>query len=63
MAITAPLASLRAHKGQRLTQGLVDATVERLAKSHPDLVSAIEAAAAEHAKLHDEFAELFDLDE
>ena len=63
MAITAPLASLRAHKGQRLTQGLDDATVERLAKSHPDLGVAIEAAAAEHARLQDEFAELFDLDE
>ena len=63
MAITTPLASLRAHKGQRLTQGLDDATVERLAKSHPDLGVAIEAAAAEHARLQDEFAELFDLDE
>ena len=40
MVITAPLAALRAHKGQRLTQGLDDATVERLAKSHPDLVAA-----------------------
>ena len=63
MAITAPLASLRAHKGQRLTQGLDDATVERLAKGHPDLAAVIEAAAAEHARLKDEFAELFDLDE
>ena len=63
MVITAPLAALRAHKGQRLTQGLDDATVERLAKSHPDLVAAIEAAAVEHARLQGEFAELFDLDE
>ena len=63
MVITTPLASLRAHKGQRLTQGLDDATVERLAKSHPDQGVAIEAAAAEHARLQDEFAELFDLDE
>ena len=46
MATTAPLAPLRAHKGQRLTQGLDDATVERLAKSHPDLGVAIAAAAA-----------------
>jgi acetylornithine/succinyldiaminopimelate/putrescine aminotransferase len=63
MALTDHLAPLRAHKGQRLTQGLDDAAVERLAKGHPDLVAAIEAAAAEHARLQDEFAELFDLDE
>ncbi len=63
MALTDHLAPLRAHKGQRLTQGLDDAAIERLAKGHPDLVAAIEAAAAEHARLQDEFAELFDLDE
>ena len=58
MALTDHLAPLRAHKGQRLTQGLDDATIERLAKGHPDLVAAIEAAAAEHARLQDEFARL-----
>ena len=63
MALTDALAPLRAHTGQRLTQGLDDATVERLAKGHPDLAAVIEAAAAEHARLKDEFAELFDLDE
>lgn len=63
MALTAHLAPLRAHPGQRLTHGLDDATVERLAKGHPDLVAVIEAAAAEHARLQDEFAELFALDE
>lgn len=63
MALTDALAPLRAHPGQRLTRGLDDATVERLAKGHPDLVAAIQAAAAEHARLKDEFAELFDLDE
>ncbi|HEY0861321.1 MAG TPA: aminotransferase class III-fold pyridoxal phosphate-dependent enzyme [Pseudoxanthomonas sp.] len=63
MALTDALAPLRAHPGQRLTHGLDDATVERLAKGHPDLAAAIEAAAAEHARLKDEFAELFDLDE
>jgi acetylornithine/succinyldiaminopimelate/putrescine aminotransferase len=63
MALTDALAPLRAHQGQRLTHGLDDAAVERLAKGHPDLVAAIEAAAAEHARLQDEFAELFDLDE
>ncbi|SDQ92757.1 Acetylornithine/succinyldiaminopimelate/putrescine aminotransferase [Pseudoxanthomonas sp. CF385] len=63
MALTDALAPLRAHTGQRLTHGLDDAAVERLAKGHPDLVAVIEAAAAEHARLKDEFAELFDLDE
>ena len=63
MALTDALAPLRAHTGQRLTCGLDDATVERLAKGHPDLAAVIEAAAAEHARLKDEFAELFDLDE
>ncbi|PZQ30720.1 MAG: lysine 6-aminotransferase [Stenotrophomonas acidaminiphila] len=63
MALTDHLTPLRAHKGQRLTQGLDDATIERLAKGHPDLVAAIEAAAAEHARLQDEFAELLAMDE
>ena len=63
MALTDALAPLRAHTGQRLTRGLDDATVERLAKGHPDLAAVIETAAAEHARLKDEFAELFDLDE
>lgn len=63
MALTDALAPLRAHTGQRLTHGLDDATVERLAKGHPDLAAVIKAAAAEHARLKDEFAELFDLDE
>jgi len=63
MALTDALAPLRAHTGQRLTHGLDDAAVERLAKGHPDLAAVIEAAAAEHARLKDEFAELFGLDE
>ncbi|TQM17764.1 L-lysine 6-transaminase precursor [Pseudoxanthomonas sp. 3HH-4] len=63
MALIDALAPLRAHAGQRLTRGLDDATIERLAKGHPDLAAVIEAAIAEHARLKDEFAELFDLDE
>ncbi|WFC42923.1 aminotransferase class III-fold pyridoxal phosphate-dependent enzyme [Pseudoxanthomonas sp. SE1] len=63
MALIDHLAPLRAHPGQRLTRGLDDAAIERLAKGHPDLAAVIEAAAAEHARLKDEFAELFDLDE
>lgn len=60
---TAPLAPLRAHAGRRLTDGLDDATVERLAASHPALAEAIAAAAAEYARQKDEFADLLDLDE
>lgn len=63
MALTDHLAPLRAHPGQRLTPGLDDPTVERLAKGHPDLVAVIDAAAAEHARLQDEFAELLAMDE
>ena len=63
MALLDLLAPLRAHAGKRLTTGLDDATIERFAARHPDLVATIEAAAAEHARLKDEFADLLDLDE
>ncbi|WP_028928070.1 aminotransferase class III-fold pyridoxal phosphate-dependent enzyme [Pseudoxanthomonas suwonensis] len=63
MSVLAPLAPLRAHAGQRLTQGLDDATVVRLAANHPDLVAAIEAAAAEYARQREAAADLLDLDE
>src|SRR6476659_4071484 len=63
MTITAPLAPLRAHTGARRTTGLDDATVARFAASHSDLVEAIDAAVAEHAKVAAEFPELINLDE
>src|SRR5687767_3194920 len=63
MTLIDKLAPLRAHAGKRMTTGLDDATLLRLAKSHPDLEAAITAAAIEHESLHDEFAELFALDE
>ena len=63
MALIDHLAPLRAHPGQRLTRGLDDTAIERLAKGHQDLVAVIEAAAAEHARLHDEFSELLAMDE
>ncbi|MFT4197071.1 MAG: aminotransferase class III-fold pyridoxal phosphate-dependent enzyme [Pseudoxanthomonas sp.] len=63
MSVTAPLAPLRAHAGARLTDGLDDASLERLAADHPDLAAAIAAAAQEYARLAGEFAELLDLDE
>lgn len=63
MTATAKLAALRAHAGARRTEGLDEATIERFAASHPALVEAIDAAAAEYARVGDEFAELLDLDE
>jgi len=63
MSLADQLAPLRAHAGKRLTAGLDDATLERLAPSHPDLAAAVEAAVQAHGALQDEFADLFDLDE
>jgi 4-aminobutyrate aminotransferase-like enzyme len=63
LTLTAKLAPLRAHPGRRDTVGLDDATLERLAAGHPDLVAAIEAAVAEHARIAGEFAEVLALDE
>ena len=62
-ALLDALAPLRAHKGQRRTTGLDDATILKFAVTHPDLVAVIEAAATEHARVRDEFPELLDLDE
>ncbi|MEO6263574.1 MAG: aminotransferase class III-fold pyridoxal phosphate-dependent enzyme [Luteimonas sp.] len=62
-ALLDTLAPLRAHTGARRTTGLDDATLLKFAATHPDLVEAIEAAAAEHARVRDEFPELLDLDE
>lgn len=56
------LAPLRAHQGRR-THGLDDATILKFAATHPDLVAAVEAAAAEFARIKNEFADLLDLDE
>ena len=63
MHLIEQLAPLRAHAGKRMTRGLDDATLLRLAKSHPDLEAAINAAAAEHEAVRDEFAALLDMDE
>ncbi|HEY5973050.1 MAG TPA: aminotransferase class III-fold pyridoxal phosphate-dependent enzyme [Pseudoxanthomonas sp.] len=63
MNLIEKLAPLRAHSGKRMTVGLDDATLLRLAKSHPDLEAAVDAAVAEHALLADEFADLFEMDE
>ncbi|TAA39531.1 aminotransferase class III-fold pyridoxal phosphate-dependent enzyme [Pseudoxanthomonas winnipegensis] len=63
MSVTAPLAPLRARAGTRLTEGLDEATLARLAPGHPDLGRAIAAAAAQFAALEDSFDALLDLDE
>ena len=63
MSVLAPLAPLRAHAGTRLTAGLSDDQILALVDGHPDLVAAIEAAAAEYARIKDSAANLLDLDE
>ena len=63
MSLLDQLAPLRAHKGKRRTTGLDDATVLRFAAGHAELGAAIEAAAAEYARIGNDFSELLDLDE
>jgi len=63
MTLLDTLAPLRAHGGKRRTHGLDDATLLRFAASHPSLVEAANAAYAEYAAIHGEFADLLDLDE
>jgi acetylornithine/succinyldiaminopimelate/putrescine aminotransferase len=62
MTLLDTLAPLRAH-GKARTAGLPDATLLDFAGRHPDLVAAIDAAAAEYARIRTEFPELLDLDE
>jgi acetylornithine/succinyldiaminopimelate/putrescine aminotransferase len=63
MSFIERLAPLRAQPGTRLTTGLDDATLERLAASHPALVAAVDAAAAEFSRLQGELGEMLALDE
>ena len=63
MTILDHLAPLRAHGGARRTTGLDDATVLRFAGTHPELAEAIDAAAAEYARVKAGVADLLDLDE
>lgn len=63
MSVLAPLAPLRAHAGTRLTTGLSDAEIERLAAGHPDLPAAIAAAAQAYAEVKAEAGDLLDQDE
>ena len=63
MTLLDTLAPLRAHAGAVRTRGLDDATVLRFAASHPELVAAVDAAAAAYAGVRAEFPQLLDLDE
>src|SRR5690606_23504494 len=56
------LAPLRAHKGQRRTTGLDDATLAKFSATHPELGAAIEAAAG-YAPIKGALADRRDLDE
>ena len=57
------LAPMRARGGARRTPGLDDATVTQFAATHPELGEAIDAAAAEFARIATQHADLLDLDE
>ena len=63
MSFIERLAPLRAQPGTRLTTGLDDATLERLAAGHPALVAAIDAAAAEFERVRADLGGLLALDE
>ena len=63
MSFIERLAPLRTQPGTRLTTGLDDATLERLAQDHPDLVAAVEAAAAEFSRVQGELGPVLALDE
>lgn len=63
MSFIERLAPLRAQPGTRLTAGLDDATLERLAAGHPHLVAAIDAAAAEFERVRADLGALLAADE
>jgi acetylornithine/succinyldiaminopimelate/putrescine aminotransferase len=63
MSFADSLATLRAHAGSRLTDGLDDPSIERLAATHPQLAQAIAAAAQAYAELDPDSRQLLDLDE
>jgi len=57
------LESIRSAGGKRLTRGLPDETVERMASTHPDLMGAIEAAVERFEVFRAEFPEFMAKDE
>jgi 4-aminobutyrate aminotransferase-like enzyme len=63
MTLISRLAPLRNRGGARRTAGLDDATLERLAGSHPEIGEAVDAALAAFEIAKVEFPQLLDLDE
>jgi acetylornithine/succinyldiaminopimelate/putrescine aminotransferase len=63
MSLLDTLAPLRAHAGTVRTRGLDDAVLQRFAASHPELVAAVDAAAAAYVQVQAEFPSLLELDE
>ena len=63
MSALEKLKTLREAGGPRVTIGLDDATIERLAKSHADLAAAIDRAAAALPALRESFSDILALDE
>lgn len=63
MNVIQQLTELREYGGAVRTRGLDDATIERFAGEHPDLVAAIAGALELHRELRAEFDELLKLDE
>ncbi|WP_426271067.1 aminotransferase class III-fold pyridoxal phosphate-dependent enzyme [Dyella kyungheensis] len=63
MGVIDQLRELREFGGAPQTSGLDDATVERLAASHPDLAQAISDAVARHRELRGELGDFLKLDE
>ncbi|MBU6198252.1 MAG: aminotransferase class III-fold pyridoxal phosphate-dependent enzyme [Xanthomonadaceae bacterium] len=63
MSVIAKLEELRRNAGATRTQGLPDATVERLAAQFPELVEAVDEALSVRHALATEFPDLLQLDE
>ncbi|HET9190943.1 MAG TPA: aminotransferase class III-fold pyridoxal phosphate-dependent enzyme, partial [Rudaea sp.] len=63
MSIIAKLEELRRNSGKVRTQGLPDATIERMAAQFPELAEAVDDALVAHRALAAEFPDLLKLDE
>ena len=63
MGVIEQLREMRAFGGAARTTGLDDATIEKLAAQHPDLVRAVDEALARHHELREEMGDFLRLDE
>ncbi|HTI96719.1 MAG TPA: lysine 6-aminotransferase, partial [Rudaea sp.] len=63
MSIIAKLEELRRNAGKVRTQGLPDATIERMAAQFPELAEAVDDALVAQRALAAEFPDLMKLDE